>query len=113
MTKGIWWLGYQFYTLVAHMTQWRSGLQEVLVAVLVARLREVVLSHDVVVGVIPPPRELFPLFGNSSFFLTLPKCQLDIRTSDDMGIWGQRECSRVKAGQVDVVKSIKKPTRNC
>jgi hypothetical protein len=46
-------------------------VQEVFVAVLVAGLRYIVLGHDIVVCMIPPPRELFPLLGDSSFFLAL------------------------------------------
>jgi hypothetical protein len=48
-------------------------VQEVLVAVLIARLGQVVLGHDVVVGMISLPCKLFPLFGYASFFLALPK----------------------------------------
>lgn len=46
-------------------------IKEVLIAVLVARLRQVVFSHDVVVGMISPIGELLALLGDSSFLLAL------------------------------------------
>jgi hypothetical protein len=52
-------------------------VQEVLIAVLVAGLGKIVLGHDVVVGMIPPPCELFPLLGDSRFFLALGTVSLE------------------------------------
>jgi hypothetical protein len=47
-------------------------IQEVFVAILVARFCQIVLGHDVVVGMISSPCKLLPLLGDSGFFLALP-----------------------------------------
>jgi hypothetical protein len=60
--------------LLLLLRQWlalHEVVQEVLIAVLVTRLRQVILGHDVVVGMIPLPRKLFPLLSYASFFLAL------------------------------------------
>jgi hypothetical protein len=46
-------------------------VEEVLVAVLIARHGNVLLGHHVVVGVVSLPCELFALLCDSSFLLTL------------------------------------------
>lgn len=48
-------------------------VQEVLIAVLVARLSEIVLSHDIVVGMISLPGQLLALLGHTGLFLALRK----------------------------------------
>jgi hypothetical protein len=69
--------------LHGHISRYSSGarlhevVQEVLVAVLVARLRQIVLGHDIVVGMIPPPCKLFPLLSDSRFFLALGTVSLE------------------------------------
>lgn len=48
-------------------------IKEVLVAVLITAFLEMVLSHDVVIGVVSPPSELLALSGNARFFFPLHK----------------------------------------
>jgi hypothetical protein len=48
-------------------------VQEVLIAVLVTGLREIVLGHHVLVSVVPLPREFLALLGNTGFLFAL--CQ--------------------------------------
>lgn len=48
-------------------------VKKVLVAVLIAAFLEMVLSHDVVIGVVSPPSELLALFGNARFLFPLHK----------------------------------------
>jgi hypothetical protein len=50
-------------------------IEEVFVAVLVARLGEIVLSHDIVVGMVSLPCELLALCRDSGLFLSLIESQ--------------------------------------
>jgi hypothetical protein len=53
------------------LLQSEEVVQEVLASVLVAGLRNGLLIHDIVIGVISLPRFLLMLSGNTSFFLAL------------------------------------------
>ena len=70
-------------------------VKEVLVAILVTRLGNILLGHQVVVGMVPLPCLLLALFGDPSFFLLLKDYQLlarkaSLRYSTKEGKKGQR-----------------------
>jgi hypothetical protein len=51
--------------------QLEEVIEEIRISILVARLSNVIFVQKIVVGVIPLPRFLLPLLGDSCFFLLL------------------------------------------
>lgn len=54
-------------------------VKEVLVAVLIATFLEMLLSHDIVIGVVSPPSELLALFSNARFLFPLHKISFVVK----------------------------------
>jgi hypothetical protein len=53
------------------VVQLEEVIEEIRISILVARLSNVIFVQKIVVGVIPLPRFLLPLLGDSRFFLLL------------------------------------------
>lgn len=53
----------------------KEVVEEIRIHVLVARHGDVLLRHDVIVGMVSLPCLLFPLFRDSGLFLLLGECQ--------------------------------------